>query len=49
MTRRGFLDSAHRDESKDLEHDFIRPNHYRDHGWSVNFYGVGSLSCQKVL
>ena len=34
-----FFDSAQRDEFNDIQHEYIRPNHYRVLGWSGKFHG----------
>ena len=47
MTEHGFLDSARRDEFKDIQHAYICPNHYRDLGWSDEFSGIGGHGCVK--
>ena len=48
VTGHGFLDSARRAEFKDIQHDYIRPNHYRVLGWSDDFYGFRVTVLSKI-
>ena len=49
VTGHGFLDSCHRVEFNDIKSDYIRPNHYKDLGWSDDFYGLGVKVVSKIL
>ena len=48
VTRHGLLDSAHRAEFKNIQNHYVRPYHYRDHGWSDEFYGLGVIVGTKI-
>ena len=47
MTGHGYLDSARRDEFNDIQYDSILTYHYRDVGWSEEFYGLGVMVLSK--
>ena len=47
MTAHGFLDSAHLEEFKDIQHDYMQTNPYIDLLWSDEFYGLVVIMVSK--